>query len=91
MDSVPPVPRTELFGVEVVGEAGRSVRLAARRLAAASLRAFLCEVYSSVRCALDSGLSSISSSYSVHKVVSISSSAVAAWVLMTSRALFVMD
>ena len=76
-------------GIEVVGQAGRSVRLAAKRLTEASLRAFLCVVYSPMRCILDSGLSSISSSYSFHSVVSISSSAIS--ISISSRALCVMD
>ena len=42
-------------------EVGRSMRLAIMIQAAASLKAFSCIAYSSMRCVLDSGLSSISS------------------------------
>ena len=47
-------------GVDLA-EVGRSIRLAIMIQAAASLKAFLCMMYSSMRCVLDSGLSSISS------------------------------
>ena len=72
-------------------EVGRSIRLAIMIQAAASLKAFLCMAYSSMRYVPVSGLSFISSWYSTHRVFSISSSALATWVLRVSRAVFVMD
>ena len=51
---------------------------AAKRRAAACSRAFLCMMYSPVRSSLDSGLSSINSRYSVHRVFSVSCSALTA-------------
>ena len=65
-------------GVEPVCEAGRIEMPAAKRRAAVSFRAFLCAIYSPVSASLESSLSSISSRYSVHRVVSISCSALAA-------------
>ena len=51
---------------------------AAKRRAAACSRAFSCMMYSPVRSSLDSGLSSINSRYSVHRVFSVSCSALTA-------------
>ena len=53
-------PEAAVAGVDLA-EVGRSIRLAIMIQAAASLKAFLCMIYSSMRCVLDSGLSSISS------------------------------
>ena len=44
-----------------LAEVGRSTRLAIMIQAAASLKAFLCMMYSSMRCVLNSGLSSVNS------------------------------
>ena len=54
------VPEAAMAGVDLA-EVGRSTRLAIMIQAAASLKAFLCMMYSSMRCVLNSGLSSVNS------------------------------
>ena len=59
-DASKDLPAAAVAGVELA-EVGRSMRLAIMIQAAASLKAFLCMMYSSMRCVLNSGLSSVNS------------------------------
>ena len=59
-DASKDLPAAAVAGVDLA-EVGRSMRLAIMIQAAASLKAFLCMMYSSMRCVLNSGLSSVNS------------------------------
>ena len=59
-DASKDLPAAAVAGVELA-EVGRSMRLAIMIQAAAFLKAFLCMMYSSMRCVLNSGLSSVNS------------------------------
>ena len=65
-------------GAGLAGEAGTGEVSAAKKRAVASLISLLCVIYSPVRSFPDSGLSSISSGYSIQRGVSISCAALAA-------------